>query len=238
MVQLVSARHRFPCSADEPVVQHGGGGLPREPWIVAFEHERQTFEFPCPPRDEHLTHCPHNVSELMQQHRCMRPAREEPHVTIHVCGEWHEAATENAHAVGAVDTDTAWSAPADGLHSLIVPFFSLTEFKGPSDLVTVTMAGESFEDAVEFERFSRAISDTLQCLFDHVDCDWRSADSTSERHCSRHGRSSPSGDRQRHRLTRTGPWRQPTYPSSTDTCGCSDRSACTCAVTTQMSTVP
>src|SRR6185437_11917870 len=30
------------CSAAEPVGQHGGGGLPREPWIVAFEHEHQT----------------------------------------------------------------------------------------------------------------------------------------------------------------------------------------------------
>ena len=31
------------CGAGEPVGQHGGGGLPREPWIGAFEPERQTF---------------------------------------------------------------------------------------------------------------------------------------------------------------------------------------------------
>ncbi|MDT5199372.1 MAG: hypothetical protein QOH34_894, partial [Mycobacterium sp.] len=28
--------------AGEPVGQHGGGGLPREPWIGAIEPERQT----------------------------------------------------------------------------------------------------------------------------------------------------------------------------------------------------
>jgi hypothetical protein len=39
------------CGAGEPVGQHGGGGLPREPWIGASEPERQTFESPCPPRD-------------------------------------------------------------------------------------------------------------------------------------------------------------------------------------------
>jgi|GEM_PF-4405815 len=33
---------RSVCGACEPVVQRGGGGLPRGPWIVAFEHERQT----------------------------------------------------------------------------------------------------------------------------------------------------------------------------------------------------
>jgi hypothetical protein len=36
--------------ADEPVSQHGDGGLPREPWIGAIEPERQTFESPAPPR--------------------------------------------------------------------------------------------------------------------------------------------------------------------------------------------
>ena len=36
------------CGACEPVGQHGGGGLPREPWIGAVEPERQTFEFPLP----------------------------------------------------------------------------------------------------------------------------------------------------------------------------------------------
>ena len=29
--------------ACEPVIQHGDGGLPREPWIGAIEPERQTF---------------------------------------------------------------------------------------------------------------------------------------------------------------------------------------------------
>src|SRR6185312_3440839 len=43
-------RRRFLCGAVEPVGQHGGGGLPREPWIVAIEHEHQTSDFPCPPR--------------------------------------------------------------------------------------------------------------------------------------------------------------------------------------------
>jgi len=42
---------RFLCGACEPVGQHGGGGLPREPWTVAFEHARQTSLSPCPPRD-------------------------------------------------------------------------------------------------------------------------------------------------------------------------------------------
>jgi hypothetical protein len=32
--------------AGEPVGQHGGGGLPREPWIGAIEPERQTFNLP------------------------------------------------------------------------------------------------------------------------------------------------------------------------------------------------
>lgn len=41
-------RPRFICGACEPVGQHGGGGLPREPWIGAFEPERQTFEFSLP----------------------------------------------------------------------------------------------------------------------------------------------------------------------------------------------
>jgi hypothetical protein len=40
-------------SACEPVVEHGGGGLPREPWIVAVEHERQTSNHSCPPRGGH-----------------------------------------------------------------------------------------------------------------------------------------------------------------------------------------
>ena len=35
--------------ADEPVVQHGGGGLPREPWIGAIEPERQTLNLPALP---------------------------------------------------------------------------------------------------------------------------------------------------------------------------------------------
>jgi hypothetical protein len=39
--------------AGEPVGQHGGGGLPREPWIGAIEPERPTFESPCPPHDGH-----------------------------------------------------------------------------------------------------------------------------------------------------------------------------------------
>ena len=39
---FVSVGHRFICSACEPVGQHGGGGRPWGPWIVAFEHERQT----------------------------------------------------------------------------------------------------------------------------------------------------------------------------------------------------
>src|ERR1700676_368164 len=39
--------------AGEPVGQHGGGGLPREPWIGAIEPERQTFQSPCPPHDGH-----------------------------------------------------------------------------------------------------------------------------------------------------------------------------------------
>lgn len=30
-------------------------GSPREPWNVAFEHEHQTFEFPCPPQSGNLT---------------------------------------------------------------------------------------------------------------------------------------------------------------------------------------
>src|SRR3954454_20312676 len=34
------------CGACEPVGQHGGGGHAREPWSVAFEHERQTFDLP------------------------------------------------------------------------------------------------------------------------------------------------------------------------------------------------
>ena len=41
------------CGAVEPVGQHGGGGLPREPWIGAVEPERQTFTSPYPPHDEH-----------------------------------------------------------------------------------------------------------------------------------------------------------------------------------------
>ena len=36
------------CGAGEPVGQHGGGGLPREPWIGAVEPVRQTFEFSLP----------------------------------------------------------------------------------------------------------------------------------------------------------------------------------------------
>jgi hypothetical protein len=32
----------------EPVGQHGGGGLPREPWIGPFEPERQTFTISLP----------------------------------------------------------------------------------------------------------------------------------------------------------------------------------------------
>jgi hypothetical protein len=35
--------------AGEPVDQHGGGGLPREPWIGAIEPERQTFNLPALP---------------------------------------------------------------------------------------------------------------------------------------------------------------------------------------------
>jgi len=35
--------------AGEPVGQHGGGGLPREPWIGAIEPERQTFNLPALP---------------------------------------------------------------------------------------------------------------------------------------------------------------------------------------------
>ena len=46
-------RPRILCSACEPVGQHGGGGLPREPWIVAVEPERQTPVSPCPPRGGH-----------------------------------------------------------------------------------------------------------------------------------------------------------------------------------------
>lgn len=38
-------RPRIPCGACEPVGQHGGGGLPREPWIGASEPERQTSDF-------------------------------------------------------------------------------------------------------------------------------------------------------------------------------------------------
>jgi hypothetical protein len=30
-------------------------GYPRGPWNVAFEHEHQTFDFPCPPRSGHPT---------------------------------------------------------------------------------------------------------------------------------------------------------------------------------------
>ena len=44
-------RPRCLCGAGEPVGQHGGGGLPREPWIGAVEPVRQTFDSPCPPRD-------------------------------------------------------------------------------------------------------------------------------------------------------------------------------------------
>jgi hypothetical protein len=51
---FVPVGHRCLCSACEPVGQHGGGGFPRGPWIVALEHERQTSGFPCPPRDGHL----------------------------------------------------------------------------------------------------------------------------------------------------------------------------------------
>ena len=36
-------RSRCLSGAGEPVGQHGGGGLPREPWIGAIEPERQTF---------------------------------------------------------------------------------------------------------------------------------------------------------------------------------------------------
>jgi len=46
MVETGGVRRGDPdclCGAVEPVVQHGGGGLPREPWIGAFEPERQTF---------------------------------------------------------------------------------------------------------------------------------------------------------------------------------------------------
>ena len=46
-------RSRCLSGACEPVGQHGGGGLPREPWIGAIEPERQIFEFPCPPHDGH-----------------------------------------------------------------------------------------------------------------------------------------------------------------------------------------
>ncbi|MDT5353575.1 MAG: transposase, partial [Mycobacterium sp.] len=35
--------------AGEPVGQHGGGGLPREPWIGAIEPERQTLNLPALP---------------------------------------------------------------------------------------------------------------------------------------------------------------------------------------------
>ena len=35
--------------AVESVGQHGGGGLPREPWVGAIEPERQTFAFPALP---------------------------------------------------------------------------------------------------------------------------------------------------------------------------------------------
>src|SRR5207237_41426 len=41
-------RPRFLCGAGEPVGQHGGGGLPREPWIGAIEPERQTLNFSLP----------------------------------------------------------------------------------------------------------------------------------------------------------------------------------------------
>ena len=41
-------RPRCLCGACEPVGQHGGGGLPREPWIGAFEPERQTSDFSLP----------------------------------------------------------------------------------------------------------------------------------------------------------------------------------------------
>ncbi len=37
-------RPRMLCGACEPVGQHGGGGLLREPWIGASEPERQTFD--------------------------------------------------------------------------------------------------------------------------------------------------------------------------------------------------
>src|SRR3954454_15075263 len=38
------------CGACEPVGQHGGGGRPREPWSVAFEHECQSLRYAKAPR--------------------------------------------------------------------------------------------------------------------------------------------------------------------------------------------
>jgi hypothetical protein len=35
-VVFAAVKPRSLCSAVEPVGQHGGGGLPREPWIVAL----------------------------------------------------------------------------------------------------------------------------------------------------------------------------------------------------------
>ena len=69
----VPVGHRSLCSACGPVGQHGGGGLPREPWIVAFEHERQTSEISCPPRDGgHLN----GVEDRTRWSCCTRGARD------------------------------------------------------------------------------------------------------------------------------------------------------------------
>lgn len=44
----------FLCGAGEAVGQHGGEEPPRKPWIGAVEPVRQTFKYPCPPRDGRL----------------------------------------------------------------------------------------------------------------------------------------------------------------------------------------
>jgi hypothetical protein len=69
---------RIVCSACVPGYQHGGGGLPREPWIVAVEHESQTPELiPALPAAHHpLLNNQQQVGVV--SHGCDSPAVRSP----------------------------------------------------------------------------------------------------------------------------------------------------------------
>ena len=92
--------------ADEPVGQHGGGGLPREPWIGAIESERQTFEFPCPPHDGHAgVRVGRNRSAVEVVHaRCagLDISKRDAKVCVRVAGAGHRKTVETVTTWGSM----------------------------------------------------------------------------------------------------------------------------------------